>query len=227
MEPTVRNFIASLKSFLTQYDMKLSVRHPNNYRLAHFLQAADDVEAEMSGQLDNSSRSALEDLTASIAKNFEDFPPRRKIFKQIREYIESGKLPQYGGVKKGKGSAMAASKVKGPRVKLTKSEKDFIYFLEETLIPDLKESGSEGYVDDFEEGLDYLEYYEEHGVFPRGGGPKWRRKGGVEDYLDYLHNTIIPDSIEGGWTETAKDLKRMAKMVERRLGPGGRQVIEG
>lgn len=111
------------------------------------------------------------------------------------------------------------------KVQLTKFEKDFIRFLEGTLIPDFKESGSEGYVEDFEEGLDYLEYYEDHGVFPRGGGPRWRRPGGVEDYLDYLHNTIIPDTIEsrGKDSGTVRDLKRMAKMIERRLGPGGRR----
>lgn len=98
------------------------------------------------------------------------------------------------------------------RVQLTKAEKDFIVFLERTLIPDLKESGSEGYVKDFEEGLDFIEYYENHGRF--GGGAS-----SVHGYLEYLHNTIIPDTIEsrGRDSGTARDLKRMAKMIERRL----------
>lgn len=123
MQPTVRNFITSLRSFLTQLDMKLSVRQPNIYRLGHFLKAADEVETEMSGQLDSSSREALEELTASIARNFEDFPPRRKIFKQIREYIEGGKLPSYGGVKekRKKGATMAAAKIGAKRKILMRS----------------------------------------------------------------------------------------------------------
>lgn len=107
---------------------------------------------------------------------------------------------------------MAATKQK--KVQLTKAEKDFIVFLEQTLIPDFRESGSEGYVEDFEEGLDFIEAYEEHGKFVEG---RYHRKGGVDDYLDYLENTIIPDTIEGGMPETAEDLKRMAKMIKRRL----------
>ena len=35
-----------------------------------------------------------------------------------------------------------------------------------------------------------------------------------EDFLDYLHNTIIPDTIESGRTETARDLKTLAKVIE-------------
>lgn len=107
-----------------------------------------------------------------------------------------------------------AKKKKG-RVQLTKAEKDFIVFLEGTLIPDFRESGSEGYVEDFEEGLDLIEVYEKFGTF-RGHS---QREGGVADYLDYLHNTIIPDTIEsrGRDSGTARDLKRMAKMIERRL----------
>jgi len=108
-------------------------------------------------------------------------------------------------------------KSKSKKVKLTKDEKDFIVFLEKTLIPDLEESGSEGYVEDFDEGLDYIEAYEEDGHFR--GATRFERKGGVKDYLDYLHNTIIPDTIEsrGRDSGTARDLKRMAKMIERRL----------
>lgn len=107
--------------------------------------------------------------------------------------------------------------MKKKKVSLTKAEKDFIVFLERTLIPDLKESGGDGYVEDFEEGLDFIEAYEENGRF--GAEGRYHRKGGVEDYLDYLHNTIIPDTIEsrGKDSGTARDLKRMAKMIERRL----------
>jgi hypothetical protein len=103
------------------------------------------------------------------------------------------------------------------KVNLTKAEKDFIVFLEQTLIPDLKESDNVGYVEDFEVGLDFIEAYEEDGRF--GTGKRYRRDAGVEDYLDYLHNTIIPDTIEsrGKDSGTARDLKRMAKMIERRL----------
>jgi hypothetical protein len=44
MQPTVKNFITSLRSFLTQLDMKLDVRQPNIYRLGHFLKVADEIE---------------------------------------------------------------------------------------------------------------------------------------------------------------------------------------
>jgi hypothetical protein len=112
------------------------------------------------------------------------------------------------------------------RVQLTKVEKDFIVFLEQTLIPDLKESGSDGYVDDFEEGLDYIETYESFGWREHAADPlAYKRR--VENYVDYLRDTIIPDTIEsrGKDSGTARDLKRMAKMIERRLGPSTRQVI--
>lgn len=105
MEPTVRNFVASLKSFLTQYDVQLSKRGrmPNIHRLGHFLGAADEVEKDVEERLDSSDPADLAELSHSIMQHFEDFPPRRKILKQIEEYLATGRPPSYGGAKKARG----------------------------------------------------------------------------------------------------------------------------
>jgi len=68
------------------------------------------------------------------------------------------------------------------------SKEDFIAFLEETLIPDLKESGNEFTAEDFESLVEML-------------------KTGKKDakFINFLKTTLIPDLKKGGRVETAAD----------------------
>jgi len=67
---------------------------------------------------------------------------------------------------------------------------EYMEFLEETLIPDLKESGS-SYAEDFSRILAMLKGEEEID----------------KEYILWLRTTLIPDSIESGYTSTAHSLQ--------------------
>ena len=99
--------------------------------------------------------------------------------------------------------------IKGEKpVKLSRSDQRFVDFLEETLIPDFKESGSEGYVDDFETAVKYIK--DPH----RGKVSHW---DSAEDFIYYLRETIGPDTAESGKDATADDLFEAADIIEGRL----------
>jgi arsenate reductase-like glutaredoxin family protein len=38
------------------------------------------------------------------------------------------------------------------------------------------------------------------------------------EFIDYLKNTLVPDLIENGMTETAKDFETMIRMAEKYAG---------
>jgi hypothetical protein len=91
---TPRAFLSVLRSKLTQYDMKLSVRQPNMYRLGHYLAAAERVEKDMGKSLDSTSPAALEKLRQSLHKRFEmPFAPASAVERQIDAYLTKGTMP--------------------------------------------------------------------------------------------------------------------------------------
>lgn len=98
--PTVGNFVAVMNSLLTQFDAKLASRerHVNIYRLGHYLEAANRVTEK----LDAAGVREDEVMTPEIADVFSDalsgsfegdFPPTKKLVKQISDYLSLGKNP--------------------------------------------------------------------------------------------------------------------------------------
>lgn len=75
------------------------------------------------------------------------------------------------------------------------SKQKLINFLEGTLIPDLKESGSDAMAEDFETGIAYL----------RGAHGKQGMFEDVDHYMDFLEGTLIPDLYESGRDAMAED----------------------
>lgn len=95
------------------------------------------------------------------------------------------------------------SEVKRAPKMLTTGEEDFIYFLQNTLIPDLKESGYDYTATDLEDGIQYL------GQVVNGKGSQAKIGG----FVAYLKDTLIPDLKEGGRVETAKDFTRLKNLI--------------
>lgn len=97
--PTVNNFIAVLKSKLTQHDEKISRRErsPNIYRLGHFLEAAGKVEEDVLGAAkpgDTMTREVAEVMVRSLSRHFtHDFSPAKAVVKQLNEHLDAGKNP--------------------------------------------------------------------------------------------------------------------------------------
>lgn len=76
-------------------------------------------------------------------------------------------------------------------------EKDyFIRFLVETLIPDLKESGSTNTASDFQTLVKFL------------NGAKKARHFTQATFIEYLEKQLIPDMRESGYTATPDDLEK-------------------
>lgn len=73
----------------------------------------------------------------------------------------------------------------------------FTEYLNDTLIPDLKESGAEYTAEDFETLVGFLE------------NPKRKKSQGrtVQEFADFLENTLIPDLKESGKEYTAEDFE--------------------
>lgn len=101
--PTVANFLLVLDSKLTQYDQRMSKkeRHPNIYRLGHYLKASGNVkEAVLSIATGNElmSPGVAHEMVASMSHEFTpDFPPAKNVVKQLNAYLESGKQPSLIG----------------------------------------------------------------------------------------------------------------------------------
>lgn len=109
--PTVGNFFVVLSSLLTQYDAKEEARarkskhgHHNIYALSHYLGAMHEAEADLLKHV-----SKEEDMTKEIAgmivqvldehftvnhrSNEFDLPPLRKFYKQLEQFVATGKNP--------------------------------------------------------------------------------------------------------------------------------------
>lgn len=98
--PTVGNFVAVMQSLLTQYDAKVSSRerHVNIYRLGHLLEAGHKVTEDLdaAGVTDDMEMTTeIADIfDRSLSRRFEDdFPPVKKLIKQITEFLADGKNP--------------------------------------------------------------------------------------------------------------------------------------
>ena len=95
-QATVRAFLAVLSSKITRYDARISAkeRMPNIYRLGHLLEAASRVEKRVKRIIDQDTPEALETLIEAMDQDFTpNFPPVNAVKKQIRRYLETGKMP--------------------------------------------------------------------------------------------------------------------------------------
>ena len=107
---------------------------------------------------------------------------------------------------------MAKTKTKKKKKKTAKvspRKAEYIAYLEETLIPDLKESGKEFTAEDFETMVKFL----------RGAevADEWSK----ERYIEFLEETLIPDLKESGAEYTAEDFQRGVSFLKRMKNPGG------
>jgi len=92
---TVQSFLSVLVSKLTQHDKKLSMKQPNDYRLSHYLGAAQKVEKAVKAVLQADDAKALGKLKDALEKNFivSDMPPVKNVIKQIDVFMATGKKP--------------------------------------------------------------------------------------------------------------------------------------
>lgn len=80
--------------------------------------------------------------------------------------------------------------------RLTKARSDFVWFLDNRLIPDLHESGKEFTAEDFETCSDLI------------------RTGETDaEFAGWLRTTLIPDLRESGNIFTAKDFQKCARFI--------------
>lgn len=83
--------------------------------------------------------------------------------------------------------------------KLTKARREYVNFLDRTLIPDLKDSGYEATAEDFEECSRLI------------------RAGKTDDgFAGFLRHTLIPDLMQSGRIETARDFAKCARYIRRK-----------
>jgi len=100
---TVYAWLAVLKSKLTQYDRKESMRelrrgHENIYRLGHLLGAAQSVEKAVGPYLNRDDAEALAAFEGAMDFAFTpNFPPVNNVKRQLAKYRASGKLPSLVG----------------------------------------------------------------------------------------------------------------------------------
>lgn len=131
----------------------------------------------------------------TIPKNYwEDASPKqvKKINDAIVDYVEKHmkgiKLQKYGE-KKTVGEGRATG--------LSPDAKNYLEFLKDTLIPDLKEAGKEATAKDF----GYIVHVIEKGKLPAEVKEYgWET---VSDFIGYLEDTLIPDLKEAGQKATA------------------------
>ena len=79
------------------------------------------------------------------------------------------------------------------------TDEEFVAWLRETLIPDLRESGMTSTAQDFEEGIMLAE---------GGASPSV-----VQDYVNYLNGTLIPNLQENRQVETASDFQKLVRII--------------
>lgn len=100
-----------------------------------------------------------------------------------------GKLKKLHEAKYGRVKPKKESKAKKPR---SDSAEDFTQYLEETLIPDTRESGREFTAEDYETCVEYI---------------KGEKVSGKKEFVDYLKNTLIPDLRESKRDGSADDFE--------------------
>jgi hypothetical protein len=106
----VQDFAFILVGLLTQYDQKESLREmkrggrANIYRLGHYLKAAQSAEdaAKAVGIWERDDRQAIAAYTELLRQHFIweggqfALVPVRQLDRQMRAWVEQGKLPKYG-----------------------------------------------------------------------------------------------------------------------------------
>jgi hypothetical protein len=93
------------------------------------------------------------------------------------------------------------------RTKISSTAKaDYLEYLADTLIPDLKESGSEETAKDFEVLADIIKTSQ----MPDGADDTWAN---INEFREYLEKTLIPDLEESGRTATAEDFKEGIRYI--------------
>lgn len=121
----------------------------------------------------------------------EELKPGEKYFcKKCRPYGATGKKPEME-TKVDRAIKMLVNEG------LHTSEAEYLDYLKNTLIPDLKDSGSEATAEDFEEIVKNLE-----------------AKTYDEEFVDYLENTLIPDLWDSGKGATAEDFEQGVYFME-------------
>lgn len=97
---TVSVFLTILSSLLTQYDMATSAREEkrggrsNIYRLGHLFGAMEKIQDALTKVHDSDAPDALNQLKTELGKKFDrDFPPAKKLVKQIDAFLTRGQLP--------------------------------------------------------------------------------------------------------------------------------------
>lgn len=93
---------------------------------------------------------------------------------------------------------------------MRQTKPQFIYYLEDTLIPDLKESGRTATAEDFETLVKLLR------APTKAPGP-WKS---TVEFVQYLEETLVPDLYQSDHTFTAKDFQ--TGIAFWRAGRGGR-----
>ena len=86
---TVRKLLIILGSRLTRADQRS--KHPNPYRLSHYLGGVENVTADCARVLDNGDPDALNLLLSSFERHFYDLAPVDKLAREIRLYLTTGK----------------------------------------------------------------------------------------------------------------------------------------
>jgi Ni/Co efflux regulator RcnB len=91
----VKTFLAIMSSYVTQQDQKEEKKNPNIYRLGLFLEALQRAEDKLHNYMDRDDEEAMQVLKAALSKAFNsNFPPLKKILKQIDEWQMGQKLPK-------------------------------------------------------------------------------------------------------------------------------------
>lgn len=110
---TVEAFDALLTHNLTAFDERLEAKQPNQYRLAHYLGAAQNAEkkAKASGIWKSDTPEALQQYKEFLADSFSGLPPVDNVIKQIDAFLATGKMPTISPYYKMRASSMIASEL--------------------------------------------------------------------------------------------------------------------
>lgn len=96
-------------------------------------------------------------------------------------------------------------------MKLSPAKLRFYKYLQFTLIPDLEESGSYFTADDFKMGIIFFTTDADKVFFVNYQGSQYSYTR--DSFIDYLDDTLIPDLIDSGKTETATDFRTLIRFI--------------
>lgn len=113
--PTVEAFLFMLTSRLTQYDMRLSMKDGNIYRLGLLFAALEKVRKDVQDVAKSQEPQALEKLKQSLNTRFKTLKPVDRTIRDIDAFLATGKTPRFPIAVAPKGE-MAASLDEEPLV---------------------------------------------------------------------------------------------------------------